>query len=115
MAIMNTVVNYKANHHLSILNKNYPTPEDRARHFSQIIDEIQKEGDTAANYVDIPLEEIIGENLDMHLEHTSLYVLTSFGLQSRSRFPNYTAIAEFLGSRFNYGKDDLVDQSPFQF
>ncbi|RTY77470.1 hypothetical protein EKL97_15405 [Flavobacterium sp. LS1P28] len=115
MALMNTIFNYKANIKMSILQRNYLLTEENAMHFRQIITDLHREGENVANYIEIPLQEIIGENLLMHLEQSSLYVLKSFGLENRSRFPNYTAVMELLNNRFNFAQDDLTDNSPFQF
>jgi hypothetical protein len=113
MGLMNTIINYKANYEIASLNRNYFSEDQRLVHFQEIITRLYEEGETADNYTDIPLEILLGENLHMHLEQSGHYVLKSFGLENRSRFPNYRALRELLNRRFGYDTDDSPTNSPF--
>lgn len=115
MALMNTVFNHKAYYEIAVLNRRYSSEQEQRLHFEQIIGRFYKEGETAANYIDIPIEILLGGNLEMHLEQSGFYALESFGLRNRSRFPNYKAIRKMLNSRFNYDIDDSPADSPFKF
>ncbi|WP_433763704.1 hypothetical protein [Flavobacterium ginsenosidimutans] len=115
MALKNTIINYKGNKEMSFLNKENLSIEERSRHFSKVIERIRKEGETAANFIDIPLDEILGDNLEMHLNDSAMSVLKSFGLENRSRFNNPAAILELLDAKFAYSEDDAIDESPFKF
>lgn len=105
MALMNTIINYKAYNEIAYLNRNYSSEEERGLHFKEIITRLSSEDENDENYIDIPIRILLGENLNMHLEQSGLYVLKSFGLESRSRFPNYRAIRELLNKRFGYSTD----------
>lgn len=114
MALMNTAINYKANYEIADLKRNYSSEDQRRLHFQEIIGRLSKEDETIQNYIDIPIELLLGKDLDMHLEQSSLYVLKSFGLENRSRFPNYKAVRELLNSRFGYGNEDSQKDNPFR-
>lgn len=114
MALMNTIINYKANNEITAQKRNYSHEDEQRLHFQEIIKRLYEEGETAENYIDIPIGILLGENLEMHLEQSGHYVLKSFGLENRSRFPNYRAIRELLNSRFRYDTDDSPTNSPFK-
>jgi hypothetical protein len=71
--------------------------------------------DEKETYVEIPLDEIIGENLDIHIDQLPFQVLNSFGLECKSRFPDNKAIREVLNIRFHFNVDELEEMSPFKF
>jgi len=64
---------------------------------------------------EIPLDLIFGDELDLNVMQMPIYVLGSYGLENKSRFPNTKTIREFLNERFNFDIDDVADSSPFKW
>lgn len=69
--------------------------------------------DESETYVEIPLAELIGKNLEFQLEQVCVSVLKSFGIEDKSRFPNFKALYIFLTERFRFQEDELEELSPF--
>jgi len=90
----------------------YLNDKEWLKDFQKVLKGISQKDETE-NYVEIPLNEIIGQKLDFQLEQVSIYVLGSFGLENKSRFPNSKAIRELLNERFNFETDDVIEMSPF--
>lgn len=115
LALMNTAVNYRTSHFLSNPKRNYASQEDYREHYNEVFRKLSSELETVDNYVEIPLRELIGPELQRHLDYGPLYSLGSLGLFNRASFPNYKAIRELLTSKFDYGKTDAPGHSPFHF
>lgn len=112
LALYNTIIDLKAQ---NILRQNgivYKSDNERIENLRKTFAEIMWI-DEKKIYVEIPLYEIIGENFDIHIEQLTVQVLKSFGLESKSRFPNTNAIRELLNKRFQFDVDEVEEMSPF--
>ena len=90
----------------------YRTEEEWIMDFDKTFHKIRS-SDEKLTYVEVPINEIIGKNLELQLQQLSIQVLGSFALSNNSRYPNQSAVRDFLISRFNFGVDDDVSLSPF--
>lgn len=115
MALMNNILNLKANNYFRAKKLSFKTSLERTDAFNQIFQEFINADNEEDTYVEIPLDLIINDDLDMHLEQSSTYVLKSFGLENRATFVNVSAVRELLNLRFNLNVDDNPDLSPFKF
>jgi hypothetical protein len=115
MALMNNILNLKANNYFRVKKLNFKTSSERTDAFNKIFQEFINADDEENTYVEIPLDLIISKDLEMHLEQSCTYVLKSFELENRATFVNLSAIRELLNLRFNLNVDDTPDLSPFKF
>jgi len=114
LALYNVILDQKAKNILRQNGKTYSNDEEWLEDFKKVIHEL-KYLDEKESYVEIPMEYIIGKDFDFQIEHLTVHVLESFGLENKSRFPNPRAIKEFLNKRFNFAIDDVSEISPFKF
>ena len=112
LALYNHINNLKANNALRQNKKAYANDEERLQEFRRLHSEIIGK-DESETFVEIPIQTIIGEDLDFHLAQTPMYVLNSFGLENKSRFQNPEAVRTFLSERFNFEEDEIQELSPF--
>ena len=106
---MNFVVNYKANQEFS------PDPtkteseniESYQKTFNKYIKMEEKDC-----YVYFPTEALKSDEFMIHFSKIFVDVLKSFGLENKSRFPNFSAIKEFLDIRFNMKNDNTNEGNP---
>ena len=112
MALYNNLNNLKAHNSLRQNGKMYRTEEEWIMDFDKTFHKIRS-SDEKLTYVEVPINEIIGKNLELQLQQLSIQVLGSFALSNNSRYPNQSAVRDFLISRFNFGVDDDVSLSPF--
>jgi hypothetical protein len=114
LGLYNSIIDLKAQNILRQNGKRYTSNDeyiyDLKKTFAQIMKADEKE-----TYVEIPLNEIIGENLDIHIDQLPFQVLNSFGLECKSRFPDNKAIREILNIRFHFNVDEVKEMSPFNF
>lgn len=109
LVIMNFVVNYKANQEFS------PDPtkteseniESYQKTFNKYIKMEEKDC-----YVYFPTEALKSDEFMIHFSKIFVDVLKSFGLENKSRFPNFSAIKEFLDIRFNMKNDNTNEGNP---
>lgn len=92
--------------------KSYANDEEWLEDFHNTFHEIRLKDETET-YVEIPIRELIGENLELQLNQISAHVLKSFGLENKSRFPNFNALKTFLNERFRFHEDEVEELSPF--
>jgi len=114
LALYNVILDQKAKNILRQNGKAYSDDEEWLEDFQKTIRELMYLNETES-YVEIPIEYIIGEGFDFQIEHLTVHVLESFGLENKSRFPNSESIKEFLYERFNFAIDDVPEISPFTF
>ena len=112
MALFNTIINLKAQNILRQNGEKYMSDQEWVEDLQKTISEIMWL-DEEETYVEIPLYIIYGENFDLQIQLLPIHVLESFGLESKSRFPNSNALKEFLNERFWFNTDDIMELSPF--
>ena len=109
LAMMNFMVGYKVN--LAIANKNFATDEDRFQAMKTEFARIARL-DEKDCMVQFPLEAFHMSEFKHHLKTVLISALPSFGLESKSRFPNFNAVKEFLQIRFNMLHDTNDAHNP---
>lgn len=115
MALFNTIINLKTQNYIRILKKENHSITSNNKDYLTVFNEISNEQDEETTYVEIPLKFIIGDDIEMHLNQISMYVLNSFDLENKSRFSNFSATRDFLNKRFNFDIDEVQELSPFDF
>lgn len=112
LALYNNIVDLKAKNLLAQNGKKYATEEEWLEDFQKTFHEIRFK-DESETYFEIPISELIGQNLEIQLNQISAHVLKSFGLENKSRFPIFEALRSFLNERFRFQKDEVEELSPF--
>lgn len=112
LALYNNIVDLKAKNLLAQNGKTYSNDEEWLEDFQKTFHEIRFKNEKET-YVEIPINELIGKNLELQLKQISAHVLKSFGLEDKSRFPNFEALKSFLNERFRFQEDDVEEMSPF--
>jgi hypothetical protein len=112
LALYNNIIDLKAKNILGQNGKKYSNDEEWLEDFQKTFHEIRFKDETET-YVEIPIGELIGQNLELQLNQISAHVLKSFGLESKSRFPNFEALRRFLNERFRFQEDEVDELSPF--
>lgn len=112
LAMYNNILDLKAKNLLAQNGKSYANDEEWLEDFHNTFHEIRLKDETET-YVEIPIRELIGENLELQLNQISAHVLKSFGLENKSRFPNFNALKTFLNERFRFHEDEVEELSPF--
>ncbi|RYM34593.1 hypothetical protein ERX46_04250 [Brumimicrobium glaciale] len=108
MALMNTIIDYKAKIALKYLSTEDPNFHRKIRDkFLELMKIPEKD-----NYIEIPVSKII-ENMKIHLVATPIQVLESFNLQHKiHRFITTEVVTEMLNKKFNFNVDDIPELSP---
>jgi hypothetical protein len=112
LALYNNILDLKAKNLLAQNGKSYANDEEWLEDFQKTFHEIRFKDETET-YVEIPVSELICENLEFQLKQISAHVLKSFGLEDKSRFPNFEALKSFLDERFRFQEDEVEELSPF--
>ena len=112
LAIYNNILDLKAKILLGQNGKTYANDEEWLEDFQKVFHEIRFK-DEVENYIEIPINELIGQNLELQLKQIAHHILKSFGLEDKSRFPNFDALKSFLSERFRFQEDEAEDFSPF--
>lgn len=112
LALYNNIVDLKAKNLLGQNGKTYSNDEEWLEDFQKTFHEIRFKDETET-YVEIPISELIGHNLELQLKQVAHHVLKSFGLEDKSRFPNFEALKLFLNERFRFQEDEVIELSPF--
>lgn len=112
LALYNNIVDLKAKSLLGQNGKSYSNGDEWLEDLQKIFHEIRFK-DEKETYVEIPMTEITGENLELQLKQISTHVLKSFGLEDKSRFPNFDSLRIFLNERFRFQEDEIEELSPF--
>ena len=55
----------------------------------------------------VPLTEFTKDKLRFHLHSSMISTLRNLGLESHQQTPDFNAISDFLGQRYNYWTDDI--------
>jgi polyhydroxyalkanoate synthesis regulator phasin len=112
LALYNIIVDLKVKNLLAQNGKTYKTEEEWIEDFQKTFHEIRFKNESET-YVEIPISELIGQNLEFQLNHLSTHVLKSYGLENKSRFPIFEALRSFLNERFRFREDEVEELSPF--
>ncbi|MDX1829268.1 MAG: hypothetical protein R3342_06950 [Lutibacter sp.] len=112
LALYNNIVDLKAKNLLGQNSKTYSNDEEWLEDFQKTFHKIRFK-DESETYVEIPISELIGQNLELQLKQVAHHVLKSFGLEDKSRFPNFEALKSFLNERFRFQEDEVIELSPF--
>lgn len=113
LALFNNIINLKANNFLGQNGKFYKSEDEYINDLKSTIENII-EKDESDNYIEIPLKEIIGDNLYFQLKRIPITVLNSYGLENKSRYPNIKAVRELLNRKFRFNIDEIEVLSPFK-
>jgi len=108
-AIVNHVLSYKLNIEMS--GKTFSSEQDEQQTLRDTLYKIARI-DESENYVPLALDYFLGEEFQFQLKQVAHLVLKNWGLESKSEYPDFESIQEFLTLRFNYGNDDDRDLSP---
>ena len=103
MTMSNFIVDYKSE--LKLKSLTFKTDEELVNRKRQIISDFVNldEKDFA---VEFPLSAFQTEGFFLQLKWLPIYTLESFGLQMKSRYPNFDAVKEFLDIRFRLNLDE---------
>ena len=98
LSVALATVNYRIDKRL------YPSGKlDEYRH--QFMDMICQEEDP--NLEAVPLTEFTKDRLRLHLHVSMTSTLRNLGLECHQQTPDFNAISDFLGKRYNYWTDDI--------
>lgn len=112
--LYNNILDLKAKYILQTNGKIYSNDEEWVTDFQKTFNSICGKDEKEVN-IEISVSDIIGEGLDFQVQQISLFVLQSFGLEDKSKFPNHKAIHDFLNNRFHFNIDDEINLSPLIF
>ena len=102
-AINNYSISYKANLHLKDIQF---TPEEN------YWDSLHQEIDRMMNideeycYMEIPISIFLEDEFQFLVKQVPIFTLNSYGLETRSAFPDPEAIRNLLSNRFSFNKDN---------
>ncbi len=113
LALFNNIIDLKAKNILNQNGKTYSSDDERVVDLQNTFTELTKISEKET-YVEIPVKELIGDNLDIQIDKVPIYTLNSFGLQNKTMFPNSKAVRQFLNDRFRFDKDEIIELSPFR-
>lgn len=97
-AISHVVLNYRVNKEIDS-NTNAEMYQQR---FIKLLNLPEDE-----NAIAVPVNEFTEENLSLQLRISMLSTLKNLGFELHQLTPNFDAISEFLGKRYNYWTDDI--------
>lgn len=109
IAMMNFMVSYKTR--IEISNQSFETEENYREAFDELFHKL-RHTDEKDCYIEFPLEAFDSEGFKFQVNHTFVIILHSFGLENKLRFPNFSAVKEFLDIRFNMKNDKVNDNNP---
>lgn len=110
LSIYNHSLTYKTSRLVS--QKKYVLEDLKREEFQKTFDELRRK-DESEIYVEFPIDYFTGREFQLQLDQTAYLVLGALNLESKARFPNFSALKDFLNYRFNYGIDDVEGLSPF--
>ena len=109
MAIMNFMVDYKAQK--AIEGRTFSSEAEYLRAlqlaFNSIVEKDEKDSPGL-----FPLQAFQSKGFQIQLNQTAFIALPSFGLERKSRFPNFAAVRTFLNERFNMSQDNVDEHNP---
>lgn len=107
LALFNNILDKKAK---IIVDRSGATHTEQTwvAHFNQEFERIRRLDETECD-IEIPFEELFGDDLEFQLKMVCIHTLNSYGLENKSRFLNLTATQEFLESRFAFNVDVDVE------
>ena len=71
------------------------------------VDETKKPNEEDPNLETVPLSEFTKDNLLLHLHNSMSSTLLNLGLECHQQAPDFNAISDFFGQRYNYWTDDI--------
>jgi hypothetical protein len=106
LSIRNFMLNVKTQRSLS--EQSFKTEKEYREAYDELFLKLEHT-DEKDCYVEFPSEALLSQEFKMAINHTLIVVLDSYGLENKARFPNFSAVKEFLDIRFNM-KDDNTDE-----
>ena len=102
-AINNYSISYKANLHLKDIQ--FTSEENYWDSLHQEIDRMMNI-DEEYCYMEIPISIFLEEEFQFLVKQVPIFTLNSYGLETRSAFPDHEAIRNLLSNRFSFKKDN---------
>ncbi|MGI4873039.1 MAG: hypothetical protein ACRYFX_17910 [Janthinobacterium lividum] len=109
IAMMNFMVSYKANRVLE--SESFESEEAYVKALQQTFADLLGEDEKDSSVV-FPLAAFQSPDFQHKLDQTAFLALPAFGLERKSRFPNFAAVRTFLNERFNMSQDAVDDLNP---
>jgi hypothetical protein len=109
VSMMNFMVTYKANK--VIENRRFASEPDARQAFQQAFEDMVGK-DEKDFPVLFPLAAFQSRDFRQQLDQMAFLALPSFGLERKSRFPNFAAVRTFLNERFNMSQDSVDEHNP---
>lgn len=109
MAMYNHMLSYKANGY--VRRSEFGSEEEFEKAFQKVFWDLGKT-DEKDVYFQFDLDFFMGSDFEFQLNNVTVMVLNRWELQNKSRFPNFPALRYFLNKRFNFGIDDVSEDSP---
>lgn len=113
LALYNQILDLKSKNLIRQNGKKYSNDEEWLEDYQKLFHEIRFK-DEKETFVEIPINLIIDEKFEFQLKQVCANVLKSYGLEDKSRFPNFDALRTFLNERFRFNKDEIEELSPFR-
>lgn len=111
LAMMNFVISRKANKIIG--NRVFHSKKDGQQAFDKEFAAMAGKDEK-----DFPgfltLKEVDTPEFQFQLDQTAFVTLRSFGLERKSRFPNFAAVRTFMDERFNMSHDNVQDHNPLR-
>lgn len=98
LSVALATVNYR-------INKRLDPRDNLDKYRRQFMDMLYQEEDP--NLELVPLSEFTKDKLRFHLHGSMISTLRNLGLESHQQTPDFNAISDFLGQRYNYWTDDV--------
>lgn len=109
LAMYNHMLNYKTNGF--VRRGEYNSEEEFQKAFHEVFFDLRK-ADEKDVYVEFDLDFFSDSDFEFQLNNVMVLILKNWDLENKSRFPNFNSLKEFLNSRFNFGADDIIEDSP---
>lgn len=110
MNMQNFMINYKVRR---FEKNNFNNTEDHVEHFQKIFYKYMNM-DEKDCYVQFPLEAFKSKEFTDQFNFSLPSALYTYGLETKLKTPNFTAIKEFLDIRFNLCNDDYNENNPLK-
>lgn len=68
--------------------------------------------DESDNFVPVSLDYFMTLDFRLKIDQLAIVVLSHWGLEIKTEYPDFVAIREFLNVRYNFNKDDIPELSP---
>lgn len=109
LAMYNHILNYKTQGY--VRQRDFSSEKEFEKRFQEVFWELGKV-DEQQTYVEFPLDFFMDKHFEFQLNNVLVLILRRWELENKSRFPNFNSLRQFLNDRFNFGQDDLPEESP---